>query len=105
MKQDTPVIVVQKKLNSNLWFTCIYGYIFVDAATCCPATKHQDRYTRKEHIKFHTFWTSELDEPLTDRAPSTQWIGESINMVTKRKICLCQESRTSHPDHSLQALT
>jgi hypothetical protein len=46
---------------------------------------HQDRFTRKEHIKFHTFWTSVLDEPLTEIAPSTQWIGESINMVMKRK--------------------
>jgi len=57
----------------------------VDAATWCPATKHQDGYTRKEYIKFHTFWTSVLDESLTEIAPCTQWIGESINMVTRRK--------------------
>jgi hypothetical protein len=52
--QDTPVIIVQKKRNSNLWFTCIYGQIYVAAATQSPETKHQDTDKQGKKIQNST---------------------------------------------------
>lgn len=84
----------------------MYDETVVAAATCCLVTMHQDTDIQgKQQIKFHTFWTSALDQPLTEIAPTTHWMGEITNMVMKKKICLCQESKPSHPDHSLLPLT